>query len=67
MIKDDEAVPIFKGTLTALPGSKTGKKSFAHDTTLYNTLGLLAQLPLTSNQLFLSRLRSLPTESAGLR
>ncbi len=66
VIKDDEAVPIFERNIDGVARIEDrARKFFAHDTTLYNTLGLLAQLPLTSNQLFLSRLRSLPTESQG--
>jgi len=66
LLKDDEELTIFgrdhKGVARI---DERTKRFFADDPTLFKTLGVLAQLPLTGNQLFLSRLRSVPPESQG--
>ena len=66
VLKDDDELTIFernnKGETTT--ESRT-KRQFPDDTTMFDTLGKLAQLPLTGRQLFLSRILSLPEVSQG--
>ncbi len=66
VLKDGDELTIFardREGVARIEGK--AERFFPDDTTLFKTLGLLSQLPLTTNQLFLSRVRSLPTESQG--
>ncbi len=66
VLKDGEELAIFQRDREGVAQiEEKAKRFFTEDTTLFKTLGLLSQLPLTGNQLFLSRVRSLPTESQG--
>jgi len=66
VLVDDDEVTIFdrddKGTTRT--GEKI-KREFPDDKTMLDTLKVLAQLPLTNKQLFLSRIRSLPETAQG--
>jgi hypothetical protein len=64
--KEDDELTIFERNQDGVTRLEEKTQRFLpQDTTLFTTLKLLAQLPLTGHQLFLSRVRSLPAESQG--
>ena len=66
VLKGDDELTIFERSREGLTqiGEKT-KQTFADDATMSETLRLLAGLPIKGNQLFLSRILSLPETSQG--
>jgi uncharacterized protein len=66
VLRDGEELTIFErdGSGVTHADHKT-ERVFRNDTTMFGTLDVLAKLPVTDSQLFLSRIRSLPTRSQG--
>ena len=66
VLKDGDELTIFERDREGVARiEEQAEHFFPDDATLFKTLGLLSQLPLTDNQLLLNRIRSLPTESQG--